>query len=231
MSALGPGEPSAPVEPAEDASDAEWEAYTQASLEHERRYGGSGRVLNIWLVIAGLIGLYAACNLAVDKLSYWEQAAHGQNPTLSCSVNAVVNCGNVINTPQASIFGNFPNPLIGIFAWPVVTALGVLMLSGLRLRSWHWLGLQIGVIGAIVMVTWLQFETTFRINALCPWCMVTWAVTIPTFWAVTGRNLRRFAYGNPVARLVYDVVPVWIVLHYAILFGIVQAHFGSRLWS
>jgi len=224
-------EPAAPIEPEADASDAAWQAYTAASLAHERQYGGPGRILGIWLVVAGLVGLYAACELTLDKLSYWQQIAQGQTPTLSCSINAVVNCGNVINTPQASIFGNLPNPLIGIAAWPVVAALGVLLLSGVRLRSWHWLALQVGVLGAIVMVTWLQFETTFRINALCPWCMVTWAVTIPTFWAVTGRNLRRFAYGNPIAKLVYDVVPVWIVLHVAIVFGVIQAHFGSRLWS
>ena len=223
--------PPPPVEPDADASDAEWQAYTQASLDHERRYGGTGRVLGGWLVVAGLIGLYAACALTLDKISYWQQIAQGHTPTLSCAINAVVNCGNVINTPQASIFWSFPNPLIGIAAWPVVVGFGVLLLSGLRPRAWHWLGLQVGVTGAIVMVTWLQFETTYRINALCPWCMVTWAVTIPTFWVVTGRNLRVHAYGNRLARLVYDVVPVWIVLHYAILFALVQIHFGSRLWS
>jgi uncharacterized membrane protein len=223
--------PLPPPEPDADASDAEWQAYTQASLEHERRYRNTGRMLSIWLVVAGLIGLYAACTLTLDKISYWQQSAQGQTPTLSCAVNAVVNCGHVINTPQASIFGSFPNPLIGIFAWPFVVGFGVLLLSGLRPREWHWLGLQLGATAAIVMVTWLQFETTYRINALCPWCMVTWVVTIATFWAVTGRNLRVHAYGNPLARLVYDVVPVWIVLHYAILFTLIQIHFGSRLWS
>jgi len=223
--------PPPPVEPDADASDAEWEAYTRAALDHDRRYGGTARMLGTWLVVAGLIGLYAACALTLDKLSYWQQIAQGHTPTLSCAINAVVNCGNVINTPQASIFGSFPNPLIGVLAWPVVIGFGILLLSGMAPRAWHWLGLQVGVTGAIVIVTWLQFETTYRINALCPWCMVTWAVTIPTFWAVTGRNLRVHAYGNPLARLVYDVVPVWIVLHYAILFTLVQIHFGSRLWS
>ena len=97
--------PPPPVEPDADASDAEWQAYTQASLDHERRYGGSGRLLGGWLVVAGLIGLYAACALTLDKISYWQQIAQGHTPTLSCAINTVVNCGNVINTPQAAAVG------------------------------------------------------------------------------------------------------------------------------
>jgi len=231
MSAPDPARPGAPVEPDADASDAEWQAYTRAALDHERRYRPESRVLRVWLLVAGAIGLYAAASLVLDKLSYYEQVAAGHTPSLACNVNAIVGCGQVINTPQASIFWSLPNPVIGVVAWPVVAALGILLLSGVSLRSWHWLGLQVGVIGAVAMVSWLQFESIFRLNALCPWCMVTWAVTIPTFWAVTGRNLRRFAYGRPLARLVHDAVPVWIALHLVVLVAIVYAHFGSRLWA
>ena len=220
-----------PVEPDIDADEETWRAYTRAAYDYERRHGGESRILRWWLLIAGLVGLYAAADLVLDKLSYYEQLSGGQAPALSCNFNAVVGCGEVINTPQASIFWNLPNPVIGVFAWPVVATLAVLLISGTALRRWHWIGLQVGVLGAIVMVSWLQFETIFRINALCPWCMVTWAVTIPTFWAVSGRNLRRWAYDNTLAKIVYDAVPVWIVIHYLALAGIVYAHFGSRLWA
>jgi uncharacterized membrane protein len=223
--------PEPPVEPDADADEESWRAYTRAAYDYERRYRPESRVLRIWLVIAGAIGLYAAASLVLDKISYFEQIASGHAPALGCNVNAVVGCGQVINTPQASIFWSLPNPVIGVVAWPVVIALGVLLLSGVTLRPWHWVGLQVGVIGAIAMVSWLQFESIFRINALCPWCMVTWAVTIPTFWAVTGRNLRVWAYGRTAARTVYDVVPLWIALHYLVLGGVILAHFGSRLWA
>jgi uncharacterized membrane protein len=220
-----------PVEPDADADEETWKAYLLASYEHERRYAADSGVLKWWLLIAGIVGLYAAASLVLDKLSYWEQLAGGHQPTLSCNISPIVGCGNVINTPQASIFWNLPNPVIGVVAWPVVAALAVLLLSGVTLKGWHWIGLQVGVLGGIVMVSWLQFQTIFHINALCPWCMVTWAVMIPTFWAVTGRNLRRWAYGNTAAKVVYDAVPVWIVLHFLVLAGIIYAHFGSRLWA
>ena len=220
-----------PVEPAADADEDTWKAYLLASYDYERRTADDSPVLRWWLLVAGLVGLYAAASLVLDKLSYYEQLAAGHQPALSCNINPIVGCGQVINTPQASIFWSLPNPVIGVVAWPVLAALAVLLLSGVQLRAWHWIGLQVGVAGGIVMVSWLQFQTIFHINALCPWCMVTWAVMIPTFWAVTGRNLRRWAYGNTVARVVYDAVPVWIVLHFLVLAGIIYAHFGSRLWA
>jgi len=231
MAAPDPAVPGAPVEPDADASDAEWEAYTRAAYEYEQRNRPESRMLKVWLVVASAIGLYAAVSLVLDKLSYFEQTAAGHAPSLACNVNAVVGCGQVINTPQASIFGSMPNPVLGVVVWPALGVIGVLLLSGVSLRTWHWVGLQVGVVCAIAMVSWLQFESIFRINALCPWCMVTWAVTIPTFWAVTGRNLRRWAYGHPVAKVFYDVVPLWIVLHYLVLGGVILAHFGSRIWA
>lgn len=220
-----------PVEPDVDADEEAWQAYARASYDYERRNAGESIVLKWWLLVAGVVGLYAAASLVLDKLSYYEQLAGGHAPSLSCNFNAVVGCGEVINTPQASIFWSLPNPVIGVIAWPVLAALAVLLLSGIKLRDWHWAALQVGVLGGVVMVSWLQFQTIFRINALCPWCMVTWAVMIPTFWAVTGRNLRRWAYGNTAAKVVYDAVPVWIVVHFLVLAGIIYAHFGSRLWG
>jgi hypothetical protein len=64
------------------------------------------------------------------------------------------------------------------------------MLAGAQYKRWFWLGLQIGVTFGICFITWLQFETIFRIKALCPYCMVVWSVTIPMFWYTTLYNLR-----------------------------------------
>lgn len=221
----------APVEPGEDADEAEWTRYLRARYHHERRYAEASRLARWWLLLAGVVGLYAAASLVLDKISYWEQLAAGHTPSLSCNINPIVGCGQVINTPQASIFWNLPNPVIGVAAWPIVITVAVLLLSGVALRPWHWVGLQVGVLGGIAMVTWLQFETIFRINALCPWCMVTWAVMIPTFWVVTARNLRRWAYDSVVARVVYEGAPLWIVAHFVVLATVIYAHFGNRLWS
>ena len=64
------------------------------------------------------------------------------------------------------------------------------------------MGLQLGTIFGIGFVTWLQIQSIYEINKLCPWCMVVWAMMIPLFVGVTARNLRAFAPGSAVTRFV-----------------------------
>jgi hypothetical protein len=40
-------------------------------------------------------------------------------------------------------------------------------------------------------VSWLQFESLYRINALCLWCALAWVATIVLFWYVTSFAVRR----------------------------------------
>jgi uncharacterized membrane protein len=137
------------------------------------------------LVVGGAIGLLSSCVLIIEKIALLK------NPTqaLGCDINPIIACGSVINTPQASAFG-FPNPILGVIGFSVVLAIGMAVLAGAKFKRWFWLGLQAGVIFGIVFVTWLQFQTIYRIGALCPYCMVVWSVMIPLFWYTTLYNLR-----------------------------------------
>lgn len=132
------------------------------------------------LLVAGLIGFAAAFILAVEK--YWLLT----NPfyTPSCSVNATISCGPVINSPQAAVFG-FPNPYLGISGFAVVAATGAMLLGGGRLAGWYWAGLQIGAVAGTVFVGWLMEQSLVEIRALCPYCMVVWAATFAIVWYVT----------------------------------------------
>src|SRR5699024_4983710 len=107
----------------------------------------------------------------------------------SCSINPVVSCGSVMDSSQAALFG-FPNPLIGIAAFPVVVTAGVALLSGYTAPRWFWLGMQVGTTLALVFIHWLIWSSLYDIGALCPYCMVVWVVVIPLFWYTTLHNLR-----------------------------------------
>ncbi len=117
----------------------------------------------------------------------------------SCSINPVLSCGNVMESAQASLLG-FPNPVIGVAAFPLVLATGMALLAGARFARWYWLGLQAGVTVALALISWLVFQSLYRIGALCPYCMVVWVVVIPLFWYVTLRNLSAGAFGGSAAR-------------------------------
>jgi len=141
--------------------------------------------LAILLIIAGAIGFAAAFALTLDKVHMLEDP----NAQLSCNFSVLIGCSTNLASWQGSLFG-FPNPLIGLAAWSVVITIGMAILAGARFSRWFWIGLNVGVAGAMAFVIWLIFESIFVLDVLCPWCMVTWSVTIPVFLAVTLYNLK-----------------------------------------
>jgi uncharacterized membrane protein len=126
-----------------------------------------------WVLIAGVIGLAASMTLTVEKIDIL------LNPSYvpSCNINPIVSCGSVMVTPQASILG-FPNPLLGLVGFTVVTVTGVLAVTKVPLPQWYWAGLTVGVLIGAAFVHWLIFQSLYRIGALCPYCMVVWVVTV-----------------------------------------------------
>lgn len=152
------------------------------------------RRLAAGLVAGGMVGLVASAVLLVERI----RLAQDSDYVPTCSINPIISCGSVMESAQASLLG-FPNPLIGVAAFPVVVATGAALLAGGRLARWYWLGLQAGVTLALGLVVWLVFQSLYRIGALCPYCMIVWAVVIPLFWYVTLRNLRSGTLGQAAA--------------------------------
>jgi uncharacterized membrane protein len=153
----------------------------------------------VWILIAGVVGLVAAATLTIEKIELLIDPSY----TPSCSLNPVLSCGSVMVTPQAALFG-FPNPLIGIAAFTVVTVTGVLAVADVRLPRWYWSGLTVGTLLGAVFVHWLIFQSLYRIGALCPYCMVVWAVTIPLLVVAASVALRRPLADSAVARAVHQ---------------------------
>jgi uncharacterized membrane protein len=141
---------------------------------------------------------------------------------LNCDINPVLSCGNVINTDQASAFG-FPNPVLGVIGFTVVIMFGTLLLAGLALPRWMWLGLQIGSIFGIGFVIWLVVQSLYVIGALCPWCMVVWSVMVPIFWQVTTDNLAssRLSIGAKLSEIVVALKWILVAASYLIVIGLI----------
>jgi uncharacterized membrane protein len=182
-------------------------------------------VLPWLLIVCGGIGLLAAAIIMIDKVILL------QNPsaTFLCDLNPVISCGSIMESDQSNAFG-FPNPIIGLAAFPVVITTGVVMLAGAQLKRWYWLGLQCGTIFGIGFVHWLFFQSVYNINALCPYCMVVWVVTITTFWYVTLYNIEKSYIKLPAAlqgagkfarRHHLDILLAWLL----IIAGLILYHF------
>ncbi len=130
------------------------------------------------------LGLAAAFTLSVDKVKILI------DPTFSpsCNFNPVLSCGSVMVTEQASAFG-FPNPFLGLIGFSVMLTLAVLLIAQVRLPRLIWAGAALGSLLGLVFVHWLIFQSLYRIGALCPWCMVVWAVTAAIFVWFTAKAL------------------------------------------
>ncbi len=102
----------------------------------------------------------------------------------SCNINPILACGSVMVTPQSSVLG-FPNPLLGIVGFTAVAVTGVLAVAKVQLPQWYWVGLALGLLIGAIFVHWLVFQSLYRIGALCPYCMVVWAMTISLLVVVT----------------------------------------------
>ena len=162
----------------------------------------------VWMLIAGVLGLAAAMTLTIEKIEMLIDPDY----VPSCSINPVLSCGSVMITPQASVFG-FPNPLIGIVSFTVVVVTGVLAVAQGRAAALVLGGLAVGTLLGAVFVHWLIFQSLYRIGALCPYCMVVWAVTIPLLVVVAVDRAAAAARATRVARVLYQwrwsLVALW----------------------
>ena len=170
------------------------------------------------LVVSGLIGLVAAIELIIQKISVLSDPDFVPN----CDINPVLSCGSVINTEQASLFG-FPNPVLGVIGFTIVIMFGALLFAGVQLPRLMWLGLNIGALAGMIFVIWLVSQSLYVIGALCPWCMVVWAVTIPIFWQVTTDNLAsgRMSLGKSLAEIIVTLKWILVGASYLIIMALI----------
>jgi uncharacterized membrane protein len=178
--------------------------------------------LAVWLIIAGAIGWWAAFSLTMERLHLLADP----DAILGCDISPLVQCAKNLESWQGSLFG-FPNPILGLTGWVAPIVVGVAILAGARFARWFWLLFEAGLALAFAFVVWLVIQSIFVLGTLCPWCMVTWVVTIPTFYAVTLHVLRTGMV--PVPRRVREGagrlmswVPLLAVLSYAIIAIVAQ---------
>lgn len=170
------------------------------------------------LIVAGVIGLIAAVELIIQKIGVLSNPDYTPN----CDINPVLSCGSVINTEQASVFG-FPNPVLGVVGFTIVIMFGALLLAGVELPRSMWLGLNFGAVLGMAFVIWLVIQSLYVIGALCPWCMVVWAVTIPIFWQVTTDNLasKRLNLGKSFSEIIVALKWILLAASYLIIAGLI----------
>ncbi|MFT4213298.1 MAG: vitamin K epoxide reductase family protein [Microbacterium sp.] len=175
-------------------------------------------VLAVWLVIAGVIGWIAAFALTVEK---FDKLLHPDSGPASCDFSVIVQCSANLDSWQGSVFG-FPNPILGLTGWVAPIVVGTAVLSGARFARWFWWLFALGITFAFGLVAWLISQSIYELGTLCPWCMVTWLVTIPTFFAVWVHHVRSgVVSSSPQVRAAGAALAPWVPLMALLTYAVV----------
>jgi uncharacterized membrane protein len=150
-----------------------------------RRLRQSNRWIFATMLVSAAISLTASFVLSVDAILL----AANPHAQLACNINAVLSCGTVGASWQASLFG-FPNAFLGLVAEPVVITIAVASLGGVRFPRWFMLSAQVVYTLGVIFAYWLFFQAYFVIGALCPWCLLVTLSTTLVFTSLTHVNIR-----------------------------------------
>lgn len=182
--------------------------------------GLTARAYGALLTVLGAVGFGAATWLAIEE--YLKLL--DPNRVTSCSFNVFLDCGVAMMSWQGTLLG-FPNPYIGVAAFPVVVTTGVALLAGARLPRWYHLSLLAVTAAAQLLIFFLMWSSFYALVRLCPACMVVWTILWPLLWfqvvhAVqerylpAGEGLRRAVVRNRglVLLIGYVVAVGWLLL-------------------
>jgi uncharacterized membrane protein len=173
------------------------------------------------LLIGGLVAMIASIMLSIEVFDRLKNPHY----VPVCNLNPILSCTSVADSNQAHAFG-FPNYFIGVAGYAAVAANGTALLAGAQFKRWFWRLTEAGLLFATAFLTWLQFQTLYRIGALCIFCMIVWACTIPMFWYTTLYNWQIGALPAPdwlkrplafARRHHADILVLWFLIIIALI--------------
>lgn len=137
------------------------------------------------MLIGAILSLIAAFVLSVEAM----ELLKNPNASLSCSVNAIINCASVAKHPSAQLLG-FPNGFLGMVAEPVVITVAIAGLAGVKFPRKFMFTAQIFYSLGFLFAYYLLYTSMFVIQALCPWCLLVTLSTTFVFFSMTRYNIR-----------------------------------------
>ena len=184
----------------------------------------SHRTLFSVMLAFGIVGLVVSFILCIEEFKILKNP----DAVLSCSINAALNCSQVMKTWQASLFG-FPNMFIGLMAFPVVITTAVVALSGARLPRLFWQVATISFGLGLAFSYWLFFSSVYVIEVLCPWCLIITFTTTILFECIMRYSLSEniFGFNKNINKSIQNflkkdldkvITASWIVLLIALVF-------------
>lgn len=152
-------------------------AKSRASGEasEEQRAGGAPLEYSLLALVCSLAGIFASAQLLLAERSLLSHPGD----EIDCDINPLVGCSSFLTSSWNTAIGDIPNALWGLMFFSGMAGLALALLSGARLRRWLWRALAVAMAGAAAYLVWFWHVSFFVKHSLCPYCILTWAATIP----------------------------------------------------
>jgi len=118
------------------------------------------------ITAGGAIGFVASF---LEVLEY-QQLLKNSHAALTCNLNSVFSCTNVLNAWQSKIFG-FPNALLCMTFFALMFSTALVGLTGSTLGRKLRLTMHAIALFFLCFALWFFWQSTYHINALCILCI------------------------------------------------------------
>jgi len=126
----------------------------------------SAKRLYAILTVGAGVGFIASFLQMLEKITLLKNS----DAVLSCNLNSVFSCSNVLNASQSSVFG-FPNSLLCIAFFGLVFSAGLLGLTGSVINSRVRLVYQALSLFFMGFGLWYFWQSIFNIGVICIYCV------------------------------------------------------------
>ncbi|MEX0881576.1 MAG: vitamin K epoxide reductase family protein [Candidatus Saccharimonadales bacterium] len=126
----------------------------------------SAKKLYAIMSFGAAMGFIASFWQTLEKLTLLKNS----DAILSCNLSSVLNCSNVLNAPQSSVFG-FPNSLAAVIFFAFILSVGLLGLTGSVLNSRLRLTYQALSLFFVGFSLWYFWQSIFNIGVVCIFCI------------------------------------------------------------
>lgn len=118
------------------------------------------------MTAGGAIGMLAAFMQTLEKITLLKNS----EAALTCDLNSVFSCSNVLNAWQSSVFG-FPNSLMCLALFTIFATSGLAGLLASKLSRGFRLTVQGLSLFTLGFALWFLWQSTYRISSLCLYCL------------------------------------------------------------
>jgi len=171
------------------------------------------------MLAGGIVGMTAAFLQTTEKITLLKN----KDVLLSCDLNSVFSCTNVLNAWQSSVFG-FPNSLMCMALFTIFATTALVGASGGVLPRRLRLGIQALSLFTLLFAIWFLTQSIYVINALCILCIFCFGGLLMVNWGWLRTNAADLPIGERGRRLVQQWIKsgadifIWLLLGLAMAF-------------